>query len=314
MSEVILNKNTQSEAKALDLEIKNHISDACTHLVASALALKRMRDTKLYMELGYESFGDYTQKSLNIKERQAYTYISTYENLGERFLQSNANLGITKLSMLAGITPAERENIVVENDIAGMTTQEVKKLVEENSGKGEQIALLNEDIADKEKKISELEAKLQAEQSKPTEIAVRELSPEELQKIKDDAVKKAKKDFKAMEKQLIEKHTTELKAAEKKSKADNETAIADYKAKLTALKEEKEAALQIVENLQKKLSTEFSADAIKFKLQFEELQGSITKMRDLISKIKDDNQEIAEKFKAALLQYLNIMKENVELI
>lgn len=94
--------------------------------------LKKMRDQKLYEEFGYSSFEEYTEKAVSIKPRQAYTYISTYERLGSTVLQSNANLGITKLDLIAQMNPVERTEKLAENAFDGMSVSEIKALVQKS--------------------------------------------------------------------------------------------------------------------------------------------------------------------------------------
>lgn len=205
-------------------------------------SLKMMRDGGYYTHLGYESFEDYTVNALGFKTRQAYNYIQQYENLGEPFLQSNAKLGVTKLSLLVSIPAFEREEFVEKNDIAGMTVAEVKRLVAENDRKGEQLTLLSDQIADKdavivdktksltaaEKTISELTEQLEAERSKPVE-AVPDNS-EEIKKLKRQ-VEKLDKENKSKEAErrslqarlddtgnALMKTASELKDANKKLK------------------------------------------------------------------------------------------------
>lgn len=132
------------EAERLHQNILAHAQVAAESLWMCCKELKTMRDTKLYESLGFDKFSDYTQHALNLKERQAYNYISTYEKLGERFLQSNATLGITKLTELAQLPPMIRDEVVENNDIASMSVSEIKKLVSENDQKGEQISMLEE--------------------------------------------------------------------------------------------------------------------------------------------------------------------------
>jgi len=117
--------------------------------------LKIMRDEKLYETLGYKDFDTYSDKMAGIRARQAYTYISTFENLGEGVLQSTANIGITKLSLIAQLPPAERAEAIENRDeVAGMTVAEVKELVAKAKHQGEQLSLLAEKISEKEEEIS----------------------------------------------------------------------------------------------------------------------------------------------------------------
>ena len=179
--------NREETAAELDLKIKAYANMAWQNLVESCKCLKRMRDTKKYEELGYATFGEYTEASLNIKERQAYTYISTLEKQGEAFLQSNASLGITKLSLLNAIPATDREEFVENNDIAGMSVAEVEALVKENDGRAEQIDLLSGEIEEKDteldkarKRIAELEKDIEVLENRPTEVAVAEPDAETL--------------------------------------------------------------------------------------------------------------------------------------
>lgn len=119
-----------------------------------------MKVENLFTHLGYENFEDYAKKEFDLERRQAYLYISVYEKLGEKFVQSNAQLGITKLSMLSMANPEDRAEIMDNNDVAGMTTKELKELVDKYKSQGEQLSML-EDENKKLKEESELDRKEQ---------------------------------------------------------------------------------------------------------------------------------------------------------
>lgn len=330
MNEITEIKDKQVEAQELDQLIKIHANLAWSNLMESARCLKQMRDTKLYLELGYESFGDYSQRSLNIKERQAYTYISAYENLGERFLQSNANLGITKLALLAAVPPLERDEVLENNDIAGMTVEQVKALVAENNNKGEQLEMLTDErdqIRDErdeiareaaayEEKIAALQIELDNERSKPTEVAVREPDAETINKIKAEAEaaarKAADKDLKAAKKELTDKHKSELADAVKKAEQEKENAIAEYKKQLSDIDAEKAEALHKAEKLEKQLAVAASAETVKFQFYFEAIQSDVGKICESIKALRGENPQAADKFKSAMIKYTGIMRNSFE--
>lgn len=330
MNEITEIKDKQVEAQELDQLIKIHANLAWSNLMESARCLKQMRDTKLYLELGYETFGDYSQKSLNIKERQAYTYIYAYENLGERFLQSNANLGITKLALLAAVPPLERDEVIEKNDIDGMTVEQVKALVADNNNKGEQLEMLTDErnaikeerdeiakeAAGYEERIAELEIELANERSKPAEVAVQEPDPETIKKIKTEAEaaarKAADKELKAAKKELIDKHKAELEDAFKKSEADKENAVAEYKKQLSDIDAEKAAALRKAENLEKQLAVASSAETVKFQFYFDSMQSDVGKICESIKNLRKENPDAADKFKSAMIKYTDIMRESIE--
>ena len=108
--------------------------------------LKRMRDEKLYEQLGYDTFDNYCEGMAGIKSRMAYNYISTYERLGPSVLQSNAHLGITKLELIAGMNPVERAEGLYDGTFENMSVSEIKELIKKNKEMGEQIDLLKEQL------------------------------------------------------------------------------------------------------------------------------------------------------------------------
>lgn len=334
-----INAMQEKERAAIDLDarIKVHANLAWQNLMESAKCLKEMRDSKLYLELNYTSFEDYTQQSLNIKQRQAYTYIKAYEDLGQRFLQSNANLGITKLSMLAQLPPTERDNFVEQNDLSSMSVEEVKKLVAENDARGEQINMLTEECEDlktahdeaanerdelkadlefAENKISELEAELQEERNKPTEVAVTEPDEEILKKLCDEAAQTAKveaeKQFKADKKALKDKLTAEKDKAISEATEKAKKELEEYKSRLETLDTEKANLLKRSEELEKQLAISSSTETVMFTFYFEALQNDYQKLFESITNIRKDNPDVAEQFKGALLKYYAMLEEQIK--
>ena len=89
--------------------------------------LKSMRDERLYKELGYETFEEYAEKAVGLKQRQAYSYISTYEKLGPKYLEENSSLGITKLELISQIDSYEREEFIAEENVESMSVRSLKK-------------------------------------------------------------------------------------------------------------------------------------------------------------------------------------------
>ena len=143
--------------------------------------LKTMRDEKLYKDLGFESFDSYCEEKVGLKARQAYTYISTYERLGAGTIKENAELGITKLSLLSSMNPVDRAEALDSGEIAGMSVREVEELVSKSSMQAEQLSLLENEKKTLGAKIESLEGELQAAlkesrelQNRPVEVAVEE--------------------------------------------------------------------------------------------------------------------------------------------
>ncbi|MBR5223265.1 MAG: DUF3102 domain-containing protein [Clostridia bacterium] len=309
----------EQQAQELDNQIKLYANAAWINLVEACKCLKRMRDTKLYEKLGYSTFGEYTEASLNIKERQAYTYISTMEAHGEAFLQLNANLGITKLALISNIPAPDRQDFVESHDLAGMTVEQVKELVAANDQKGEQIGMLQEEIADKddelteaEERIRELEAELEVAQNKPTEVAVREPSAEELLRIREAERIKAKKEYektaKSEKAELKKKLEAERDAAVNEANAKAIKEIEDYKNKVAIAEGQVAAAVKQAEELQKQLSVSSSPEATKFTFFFEALAADYDKLLASLETLKKENPDVAAKYGAAMKKYHGIIK------
>ena len=323
-----ITKTNKDKAYELNSRILACANAAYSSLMESAKLLKEMRDTKLYLEMGYESFEDYTVAELGIHERQAYTYIKPYEELGERFLQSNANLGITKLALIAQLPSVDREEFTENNDLAGMTVEQVKQLVKENDAKGEQLELLADerntakeerdeaiqDAEKAEKRIAELEKELEAERNKP--VAVAEPDPAEMQKIKDKAAESAKKaadkELRAAKKELEEKHKKELAEAAEKAKADAEKTLSEYEQRLADIDSEKAKALERAKQLEKQLAVSSSAETVKFKFYFDALDVDFKKITESLKKQFEETPETAAKFKNACYGALDIMKKRLD--
>lgn len=143
-----------NEAVKTHREIMMNGAIAAEALLKLCKNLKYMRDNKLYEQLGYEKFESYCEEMAGIKERMAYTYISTYENLGDSVLQSNAKLGITKLNLLTGMNPVERAEGLADGTFENMSVSEIKELIKKNREQGEQITLLTLQLENEKNEVS----------------------------------------------------------------------------------------------------------------------------------------------------------------
>ena len=88
-----------------------------------------MRDGKLYKELGYQNFEDYTQTELGFSRRNAYRYISVAENLSKDFVTSMSQIGMSKLAILTELDEPERQEIIQNNDLESTSVKELKNKI-----------------------------------------------------------------------------------------------------------------------------------------------------------------------------------------
>lgn len=289
--------------------------------------LKKMRDEKLYAEFGYESFDEYCEKMAGIKARMAYNYISTIERLGTSVLQSNARLGITKLELIAGMNPVERAEKLDNGEFDGMSVAEIRELVKKSKDQGEQISLLETQIAelksaaddaDTQKSDSEAESlreelenlrekMRQKESAHKSELeAAREAAYKEAE---EAALKNTGEEQSAAVQCQIDKAVAEAKkeaekAAKKKAKKkyeEQEGKIKDLEAALSAAGTEKE-------KLEKQLALSDTKSA-KAMVYIQNLQDSFNALFALISEMDEEQQN---KFKGAVLKLAGAMQKKAE--
>ena len=297
-----------SAALALHQQIITNGTIAANALLEMCRCLKQMRDDKLYTALGYDDFGVYCEDKANIKSRQAYTYIKIYEELPPAFLQSNANLGVTKLELLTHVNPLDREEFMEQVDADELTVNELKAEIErlkvENCEKGEQLSLFEDKNKELEKaktkesmRATDLEQQLKMLSEKPAEVAIREPDPEELDKL----VQKALAEDKA-------KHKAEIsKLKEKLTKSESEKAA--LQEQVDGAKNASQEKVKALEEKLKKAENNADAEQITMKFYLGELQKDLQQISAELEKITDEEKR--KKFKGAVAHFLNLALEEM---
>lgn len=300
------------EAVMVHESIIHHAVEAATHLYEMGRQLKTMRDGKLYKHLGYETFGDYVENNgeYSFKERQAYKYIKIVESYSGAFIAENQGLGVERLEMLSALGERDAAELVAETDLAGMTTAEVKQLIKDKQGLGEQLSLLaeelekaksGEDLAaaekqreldDAENKIKDLEKKLKAEKKKSKESI-------------------GEKDGEIM--LLKEQLSSVTPSAEQIEKIKNE-ADAEHQKEISAIKAEYEAKLSAAEDkmsaIEKKTRSADEAERrAALKVYFEETQKNINAFVEKVSQLEGEERE---KFSRGIIKWLSAVIEKLE--
>ena len=337
MNDLIIKPNgtpESTEAMAVHFSIQNAMQTAATAMVDVCRNLKTMRDKKLYIHLGFEKFEEYVEQAHGIKQRQAYTYIKTFEDLSPKLMADNADLGITKLSLLCQVSAIEREDFVEENDLGGMTVEEVKALIEEKNGLHEQVSLLEaaagdekiikdaqskeierlkKEIAEKNETIADLSAQPLTIDAVAveTEIIEEAVAAERAraEKEKEKAVREAVKLEKEKTKNKLDKQKKDL---EEQQKTAAESLVADAVAKAKAewqaeqqqKQTELEAAVASAQNqaaaLEKQLAIKGDDKTVRFSILFEQVQTDLINCVNLVNEIATEDEEKATKYKAAL--------------
>ena len=312
----------QQEAINLHYEIRKNGEIAAVAMVEFAKGLKTMRDKYLYKELGFETFEEYVENAVGLKQRQAYNYIQALESFGEADLQLNANLGITKLKILGEISRFERAEFIENNDVAEMSTRELKEAVDKLKAAEEQITFLtaekdklakeNEDLEgmlddsvaveneleivkksleEKESELIEKERELKEAHGKPVQVSVREPSADEIAKLTEKAVKAARKEteekYKAELKKAMEDKDRAVAQADSESKKKIAELEAKYKLTIATAEKERTAAADRLALVEKNAKISSNPETLKFSFYFEEVQNNIKAMKDIISRLED---------------------------
>lgn len=152
-------------------------------LISLAQNLKKMRDEKLFLEAGFETFEDYSEKACNLKQRQAYNYIKILDSFGEEFLHSNAKIGVAKLTLLSSLSEEEKVEVLTKVDVENVSVSELKERVRDLKLElSEKDDLLTSSKDKYEKKLAKMKTEIDSLKNKPVEKEV-VASPELQEKI-----------------------------------------------------------------------------------------------------------------------------------
>ena len=222
MSEEIMLTEKQ-QAEALHKQIKSYGSIIMQSFYGLCTAIKEMRDTKLYKQLGYSSFEGYTEAELGMKKVQAYSYIAIAERLTEDFVQSTEQIGVQKLYLLAMASEETRTELTQTVDLESTTVRELREQIsalqsakdtaeadaaqardaarEAEEAKERNRLTLRGIIDKKVELVHQLEAKVKELESRPIETAVVDHTEE---------IDALKTEIEQLRTQLAEKPDTQL--------------------------------------------------------------------------------------------------------
>ena len=136
MNEVVLSED-YNKAVSLTRRICANAQAAQDSLFEVCKGLKEMHDSKLYKELGYSSFEQYTEEEVGIKRMQAYKYVTIggMENVYSSI--HFEKVGVNKLALLAKLDEPQREEIQQTVNVEEVSVKELKaeidKLKDEKS-------------------------------------------------------------------------------------------------------------------------------------------------------------------------------------
>ena len=165
------------EAVQLNAHIITSARAAQQNLYDMAVGFKKMRDDKLYKELGYDNFGDYCEAETGMTRVNVYNYISIVEKLPNDFVKSTLQIGKEKLYLLSTVEESQRTEIVEKTDLESTTVRELKKQIEqlkksEENSKAE-LAQVKEELEESRDYADKSEERAAYAENKVTEISVK---------------------------------------------------------------------------------------------------------------------------------------------
>lgn len=283
------------EAVELHRSVMLNAELAATSFIHFCEDLKKMRDTKLYEELDFASFEEYTVNAVGLKQRQAYNYINIIENLTPKLLENNSNLGVTKLGLLVQVPSIEQEDFAADHDLAGMTVDEIREAVKRYHDQSEQLSLLEAEIEELKAGAGEISPAQREAIEREARAAAEKAYKDKIKEIKNKAVVDAQKDM-------------ETKLADEKEKAARE-ALTSYAEDVKTKDAEVVAARIRQQELEKRLAIANDQTMAKFSIYFEDLQITINKMMELIDSC-DINAD-KEKLRGALTKYFDVTRDKL---
>lgn len=284
--------------------------------------LKTMRDDNLYTELGYDTFEDYSEQACGIRQRQAHSYISAYEKLGERYMEENAGLGITKLELISQISSYERDEFLDNNNVDELSTRELKKQVDEFKNRIEQLTFSLDNVQSENEELTQQIKDMQdsmVDAEMPDVIATVEPDPEIISKAVNDAVEQEREHSA----ETIEKLKNKLKNEKDKNKllSDNqEKAIKEAENKATAeankkidelIAQNKESDEKLQQALKSAKAANADEDITAIRFLFTDLQSTAGRIKEHLEKIQSKDAEQAEKLASVMRKTLNSIAENI---
>ena len=265
----LIEKEKFEKAYGLHQRILVTAQMAQKNLYDMCIMLKQMRDEKLYKELGYQNFEEYCEEEVGMKRRNAYNYIAAIEKI--KNVQSIAQIGMTKLSLLASLSESQQEEIQEKVKVEDVSVRELKA----------EIAKLKEEAKSADQKSeSERQRRIAAESDLLSVKSKNRALTHEL----EDAKKNMSPDAKTQD-ALIRQLDRQLSEADQEHANALERQRKEYQAKINALQEQLNKAASMTEVAVE--TVEVPATKEIFEAYCNVVENAFGILLDFVSKNKD---------------------------
>lgn len=228
-----------TEQKKTAIELNNKIifnaSMAQDYLWEMCRALKEMKDTRLYKELGYSNFEDYCENEVGMKRANAYRYITIVEHINPENVSPVRQIGVKKLALLATLSDEQQKEVTEKVDLENTTYRELKaecdrlkksydSIQQELQQEKVKLTAIEDDKKRLERKLDKANKQITDLENRPVEVAIQE----------DEEGKMAKVLVKELDRKLSEADQEHVNAMENQRKK--------YQAQINSLEEQLEQA------------------------------------------------------------------------
>lgn len=273
---------------------------------------RKLTEAKQLVDHG--EWGNWIKDNLPFSQDKATMMMKIYDAYGANqeslFGDVNSetfrNLGISQAFTLLSVPENEREEFVKEHDVESMSVRELKKAIEERDAAVSAQKKLEEDNKLLRDSNRDLNLKAQQVTNLQTEAAKAVDKAKKAESAREDAEKKLQ-DARAA---LADAKANPV-ISEEKRREIREEAHAEAQAEIAAAEAGREAAEQKAEDLRKQLATA-SPDLTTFKIYFTQLQEDQNRLHGLLLKIRNTDQETAEKLSKAIMAAVDAFRKKVE--
>lgn len=273
---------------------------------------RKLTEAKQLVDHG--EWGNWIKDNLPFSQDKATMMMKIYDAYGANqeslFGDVNSetfrNLGISQAFALLSVPENEREEFVKEHDVESMSVRELKKAIEERDAAVSAQKKLEEDNKLLRDSNRDLNMKAQQVTNLQTEAAKAVDKAKKAESAREDAEKKLQ-DARAA---LADAKANPV-ISEEKRREIREEAHAEAQAEIAAAEAGREAAEQKAEDLRKQLATA-SPDLTTFKIYFTQLQEDQNRLHGLLLKIRNTDQETAEKLSKAIMAAVDAFRKKVE--
>lgn len=157
------------------------------------MEVKTIRDEKLYKELGFETFDNYTLNNFNYSKRTINERLQDAENFGEEYERALASYGKHKSHQLATL-PKEQRNHIMEHGIdtpnghkslEEATTRELEDYKKRNKTLEQQNAQLQSQVEQAQRSEEIAKKQLEDAENREPEVVEKYTEPEDYQETKN---------------------------------------------------------------------------------------------------------------------------------